>query len=94
MLALVEPGDEVVLFEPYYDSYAASVALAGATRRVVSLVETGTGRFARRPRRAAGRDRPRGPALILVNSPHNPTGHGVHPRRAGRHRGASASSTT
>ena len=32
MLALVEPGREVVAFEPYYDSYAASIALAGGTR--------------------------------------------------------------
>src|SRR5829696_4702467 len=34
LLALVEPGEEVILFEPYYDSYAASVAMAGAARRV------------------------------------------------------------
>lgn len=74
MLALVEPGDEVVMFEPYYDSYAASVALAGATRRVVSLVEEpGTGRFAvdLDALRAAVTPRTR---AILVNSPHNPTG--------------------
>ncbi len=37
ILALCEPGDEVVCFEPYYDSYAASIALAGATRRPVTL---------------------------------------------------------
>src|SRR5215216_2941988 len=36
LLALVEPGDEVLLVEPYYDSYAASVAMAGATRRSVA----------------------------------------------------------
>src|SRR5688500_6957645 len=35
VLALCEPGDEVVCFEPYYDSYAASIALAGAVRRPV-----------------------------------------------------------
>ena len=37
LLALCEPGDEVVTFEPYYDSYAACIAMAGATRRVVTL---------------------------------------------------------
>jgi len=35
--ALAGPGDEVVMFEPYYDSYAATVALGGATRRTVTL---------------------------------------------------------
>jgi N-succinyldiaminopimelate aminotransferase len=73
MLALVQPGDEVVLFEPYYDSYAASVALAGATRRVVSLVEDPSGRFAvdLEALRAAITPRTR---AVLLNSPHNPTG--------------------
>src|SRR6476660_5172019 len=37
LLSLCEPGDEVVTFEPYYDSYAACIAMAGATRRVVQL---------------------------------------------------------
>ena len=37
ILALCEPGDEVVTFEPYYDSYAACIAMAGAQRRVVTL---------------------------------------------------------
>jgi N-succinyldiaminopimelate aminotransferase len=37
LLALCEPGDEVVMFEPYFDSYAASVSLAGAVRRTVVL---------------------------------------------------------
>jgi N-succinyldiaminopimelate aminotransferase len=74
LLALVEPGDEVILFEPYYDSYAASVALAGATRRVVSLTEeSATGRFALDldALRAAVSPRTR---AILLNTPHNPTG--------------------
>lgn len=74
LLALVEHGDEVILIEPYYDSYAASVAMAGAVRRTVSLVEEpSTGRFALdldALRAAVG---PRTKA-ILVNSPHNPTG--------------------
>src|SRR5262245_20683212 len=37
LLSLCEPGDEVVTFEPYYDSYAASIALSGAERKVVQL---------------------------------------------------------
>ncbi|WP_035306980.1 pyridoxal phosphate-dependent aminotransferase [Actinokineospora inagensis] len=73
LLALVQGGDEVILFEPYYDSYAASVALAGAERRVVSLVEEPSGRFGLdvAALRAAVTPRTR---AILVNTPHNPTG--------------------
>ncbi|MGM1061039.1 pyridoxal phosphate-dependent aminotransferase [Saccharothrix sp. Mg75] len=74
LLGLVEPGDEVLLVEPYYDSYAASVALAGATRRSVGLVEEpGTGRLGLdvAALRAAVTPRTR---AVLVNSPHNPTG--------------------
>jgi N-succinyldiaminopimelate aminotransferase len=72
LLALVEPGDEVLLIEPYYDSYAASVALAGATRKVVSLVEDGD-RFALDVDALRTAVTPRTKALLL-NSPHNPTG--------------------
>jgi N-succinyldiaminopimelate aminotransferase len=73
LLALVEPGDEVVVIEPYYDSYAAAVALSGATRRVVGLREAPDGRFALDldALRAAVGPRTR---AILLNSPHNPTG--------------------
>ncbi|MFD0687015.1 pyridoxal phosphate-dependent aminotransferase [Actinomadura fibrosa] len=72
MLALAEPGDEVVVFEPYYDSYAATIALAGAVRRPVTLRPDG-GRFTFDPDelRAAVTSRTR---VILVNSPHNPSG--------------------
>lgn len=72
ILALCEPGDEVIAFEPYYDSYAASVALAGAVLRPVTLRPHG-GRFTFDPAelRAAAGPRTR---MILVNSPHNPTG--------------------
>jgi N-succinyldiaminopimelate aminotransferase len=72
LLALVEPGDEVLLVEPYYDSYAASVAMAGATRKVVSLVEDG-GRFALDVDALRAAVTPRTKALLL-NSPHNPSG--------------------
>ncbi|MEV1333515.1 pyridoxal phosphate-dependent aminotransferase [Micromonospora costi] len=73
ILALCEPGDEVVCFEPYYDSYAASIALAGAVRRPVTLRPAGGGRYAFDPDalRAAFGPRTR---LVLLNSPHNPTG--------------------
>ncbi|MDQ3788320.1 MAG: pyridoxal phosphate-dependent aminotransferase, partial [Actinomycetota bacterium] len=71
LLGLVEPGDEVILFEPYYDSYAASVALAGATRKVVSLVDGERFSVDLDAVRAAITPKTR---AILVNSPHNPTG--------------------
>jgi N-succinyldiaminopimelate aminotransferase len=70
MLSLVEPGDEVVAFEPYYDSYAASIALAGGTRVPVTLrppdFRPDLDRLAQ-----AITSRTR---LILLNTPHNPTG--------------------
>ncbi|MEO3816936.1 pyridoxal phosphate-dependent aminotransferase [Plantactinospora sp. B24E8] len=73
ILGLAEPGDEVVCFEPYYDSYAASIALAGAVRRPVTLRPGPDGRYAFDPAelRAAFGPRTR---LVLLNSPHNPTG--------------------
>ncbi len=73
ILALCESGDEVVCFEPYYDSYAASIALAGAVRRPVTLRPDADGRYAFDPDalRAAFGPRTR---LVLLNSPHNPTG--------------------
>jgi N-succinyldiaminopimelate aminotransferase len=70
LLALLEPGDEVIAFEPYYDSYVANIAMAGATRVPLTL---------RPPRFRPGlaemeslitaRTR-----MMLINSPHNPTG--------------------
>jgi N-succinyldiaminopimelate aminotransferase len=70
IMALAGPGDEVIVLEPYYDSYAASIALAGATRRTVSLrfpdytldADALAAAFTPRTR------------LLLLNSPHNPTG--------------------
>lgn len=72
LLALCDTGDEVVLFEPYYDSYAASVALSGATRRTVTLERRGTG-WGFDPASLAAAVGPRTRAIVL-NSPHNPTG--------------------
>jgi N-succinyldiaminopimelate aminotransferase len=70
LLGLLNPGDEVVVMEPYYDSYAACIAFAGAARRPVTLrpptfaldvdaLHAATGPRAR---------------VMLLNTPHNPTG--------------------
>lgn len=72
VLGLVEPGAEVVLIEPFYDSYAPVLALAGAHRVAVPLVPDGRG-FALDADALRRAVTPRTRALI-VNSPHNPTG--------------------
>ncbi|HZC73499.1 MAG TPA: aminotransferase class I/II-fold pyridoxal phosphate-dependent enzyme, partial [Jatrophihabitans sp.] len=72
LLALVETGDEVVLFEPYYDSYAACVALAGARRRTVTIERTGDS-WGYEPAALERAVTPNTKALVL-NTPHNPTG--------------------
>jgi N-succinyldiaminopimelate aminotransferase len=73
VLALCGPGDEVVTFQPYYDSYAATIALSGATLRAVPLRPVPGAGFTFDPDelRAAFSARTR---LVLVNTPHNPTG--------------------
>ena len=70
MLALVQPGDEVVMFEPYYDSYAATVTLAGGVRRT-SVLRFPDFAVDEVSLRAAFSERTR---LVLLNTPHNPTG--------------------
>ncbi len=70
LIALCGPGDEVVTFEPYYDSYAACIAMAGATRHVVTLRAPD---YAFDPEAVRAAITPR-TKLILLNSPHNPTG--------------------
>ena len=70
LLALLELGDEVVAFEPFYDSYAACIAMAGGTRKPVTL---------RAPDFALDLDALRGAItartrILLLNTPHNPTG--------------------
>ncbi|MFK4034659.1 pyridoxal phosphate-dependent aminotransferase [Nonomuraea wenchangensis] len=72
VLALCEPGDEVIAFEPYYDSYAASIALAQA-RLVPVTLRPVEGRFTFDPDELRAAVTPRTRA-VLVNSPHNPTG--------------------
>jgi N-succinyldiaminopimelate aminotransferase len=70
LLALVEPGDEVIAFEPYYDSYAANIAMAGGVRVPVTLRPPG---FRPDPDELARAITER-TRLILLNTPHNPTG--------------------
>ncbi len=70
LLALCEPGDEVVMFEPTYDSYAACASMAGAVPRLVRL-HPPDWRFDPAALAAAVGPRTR---LVLLNSPHNPTG--------------------
>lgn len=70
ILALTGPGDEVVTLEPFYDSHAASIAMAGATHVPVPLTADGF-RLDADALRAAVTPRTR---MIVVNTPHNPTG--------------------
>ncbi|MGW7417539.1 pyridoxal phosphate-dependent aminotransferase [Streptomyces sp. NPDC054863] len=72
LLALVEPGDEVIALEPYYDSYAACIAMAGGRRVPVTLrPRDGAYHLDLDELRDAITPRTR---LILLNTPHNPTG--------------------
>ena len=70
LLGLVDPGDEVVALEPYYDSYVACIQMAGGVRRPVML-RAPDFRLDPDELRAAVTPRTR---MLLVNSPHNPTG--------------------
>jgi N-succinyldiaminopimelate aminotransferase len=78
LLALLDQGDEVVLFEPMYDSYAAAVAMAGGVLRPVPLsppdvVDGGEGVWTFDPAELRAAVTPR-TKLLLLNTPHNPTG--------------------
>src|SRR6202158_3666545 len=70
MLALINPGDEVIIFEPFYENYGPDVILAGATARYVALrepdfaIDRGELEAAFGPRTKA----------IVINTPHNPSG--------------------
>ncbi|PVG84389.1 putative succinyldiaminopimelate transaminase DapC [Nocardioides gansuensis] len=70
LLGLVDPGDEVVVLEPFYDSYVAMIEMCGGVRRPVTL-RAPDFRLDVEALRAAVTDRTR---LILLNTPHNPTG--------------------
>ncbi len=73
LLALCEPGDEVVVFDPTYDSYTAGISMAGAHIRPVTLRpnQNGSYGFDDAELRAAFGPKTR---LLLINTPHNPTG--------------------
>ncbi|WP_316522400.1 pyridoxal phosphate-dependent aminotransferase [Kitasatospora brasiliensis] len=70
LLALLEPGDEVIALEPFYDSYAACIAMAGATRVPLTLRAPS---FRPDPDELRSLITPR-TRLLLINTPHNPTG--------------------
>ena len=70
VMALVEPGQEVIVFEPYFDLYAAVIELAGGVRRAVTL-RTPDYSFDPAELEAAIKPSTR---MIMVNTPHNPTG--------------------
>ncbi len=70
LLGLVDPGDEVIVLEPYYDSYVAMLQMAGGVRSPVTLLAPDF-RLDPAELRAAVTDRTR---FVLLNSPHNPTG--------------------
>jgi N-succinyldiaminopimelate aminotransferase len=72
VIGLVEPGSEVLLIEPFYDSYSPVLAMAGCERRAVPMVADGRG-FAIDVDALRRAVTPKTKALIL-NSPHNPTG--------------------
>ena len=84
MLALVEPGDEVIAFEPYYDSYAACIAMAGGVRVPVTLRPPDFRLDLDELRAAVTPAHPADPA----QHPAQPDRHGLHPRRARRDRRA------
>jgi N-succinyldiaminopimelate aminotransferase len=73
LLGMLDAGDEVVLFEPMYDSYQAGIALAGARAVPVLLRPGADGRYVFDPDefRSAVTERTK---LVLLNTPHNPTG--------------------
>jgi N-succinyldiaminopimelate aminotransferase len=75
VLGVVDPGDEVILFEPFYDSYEANVVMAGGTPRCVPLQPPDARHsrwwFDRDALAAAFGPRTR---MLVLNTPHNPTG--------------------
>ena len=72
VMGLVEPGSEVLLIEPFYDSYSPVLAMAGCERRAIPMIQDGRG-FAIDVDGLRRAVTPKTKALI-VNSPHNPTG--------------------
>lgn len=86
MLALLDPGDEVLLIEPFYDSYPAMVALAGAIAVPVAMERVppaGAGLSWRLPVDALAAAAGPRTRMIVVNTPHNPTGRVLGPAELG-----------
>ena len=71
MLGILDPGDEVIVFEPFYENYGPDAILTGATPRYVTLRDA---RLVVRPRRAPGGGHARGRGRSSSTRPHNPTG--------------------
>lgn len=81
MMAIVDPGEEVIVFEPYYENYGPDAILSGAVTRYVTLYPPGSSGSDGTPRdvwhfdpeelRAAFNERTK---AIIINTPHNPTG--------------------
>ena len=90
MLGLLDPGDEVVIFEPFYENYGPDAILSGAIPRYVTLHEPDWSIDPDELRAAFG---PKTRAIV-VNSPAQPDRQGLLARRARAHRGSSARSTT
>ena len=91
LLGLCEPGDEVVCFEPYYDSYAAGIAMAGAVAAPGHAAPAGLARSTRTRWRPRSR---RGDARAAAQLAAQPDRQGVLARRAGAGRRGLPSSTT
>jgi aspartate/methionine/tyrosine aminotransferase len=70
MLATINPGDEVIVFEPYYENYGPDAIIAGAVPRYVTL-HPPEWRFDEAELAAAFNEKTR---AIIINTPHNPTG--------------------
>jgi N-succinyldiaminopimelate aminotransferase len=73
LLGILNNGDEVIVFEPLFDTYAGCIALAGATMVPITLRPSASGRYEYDPAELQNAVSPR-TRMILLNSPHNPTG--------------------
>ena len=74
LLAVVDPGDEVVVFEPFYENYGPDAILSGATPRFVTLRPIDARRPGRSTRTSCAARSRRAPARSSCNTPNNPTG--------------------
>ena len=71
LLAVVDPGDEVIVFEPFYENYGPDAIVSGAVPRFVHAARAGLDVRPARSCAAAFNDRTR---AIIINTPNNPTG--------------------